>query len=47
MRQWTYRDELRLHERIIDVSRREKDYGERDQDVFVCVIQGVCVVSIQ
>jgi hypothetical protein len=41
----TYVDQFRLHERIVHVAGRQKDNRESDEYIFVCIVQGVGVVS--
>jgi len=44
--EWTYRYQFRLHERVVDVSGREEDNGESDENIFVCVVQSVGIVPV-
>jgi hypothetical protein len=42
----TYGDQFRLHERIVYVAGRQEDNRESYEYIFVCIVQGVGVVSI-
>lgn len=34
-----------LHKRVVDVSRREKNDSERDEDILVGVVEGIGTIS--